>query len=459
MLQRDSSRAKRIRGGQKNWLAGLLLLAFLGLLLGLDAKVIVPFKGLDVPRVGNDFSVFWCGSRVVAEGGNPYPFAPGSLYMNVRVEAGGDPLTTESWKSPHYFSLFVLPFVAFPLGVAATLWTALLQILLGLGVILVIRATGQPVTPRNLLLGLGLALVWRYTFLVMLVGNASMFLFFAIAASYFCSRTNRPLWAGAAAALLLIKPQVIFLVLPLLLLAPPPPGQSWWGRQMRRRWLGFGLAVLIFAIYSFALQPGWVGAWLNTVFDPQEGYYNKPDVDLSSTSLRSLLALLLPAQNLVQPVLLALALPLWVGLGLFWWRHRADSERFPFLLSLTLAVNVLTSPYIRDYDSGGLLLFGLLYCFMALRRSESGRLKGQKFRFRFRVSSLVWLFALLPYPINLLVLNLHTSAFENLMPLAMILLTFVTWRITKGQSGPVAPASVSVFAPAPAELGQESLLR
>jgi hypothetical protein len=139
-------------------------------------------------------------------------------------------------------------------------------------------------------------------------------------------------------------------------------------------------------------------------------------------SLRSLTGLLVSDKSLVLPLMLLIALPLGLGLALLWWRNKNNPPAFPYLLSIALALNSLTAPYIRDYDNA-LLLFGLLFCFFTLRRTE---LEGG---LRPHVSWLCWPLAVLPFPIHLLSGSL-TNAVEILIPVLIILLTGYTWKVT-----------------------------
>jgi hypothetical protein len=403
---------------QKNLWSGVLLMALsFGLLLWVDATLIVPLKELNLPNSGNDFGVFWSGAGTVRQGGNPYLTAPGSLYRQLVVKNGGNLQPLEPFISPYYLTLLFLPFSVLPLGLAATLWTGLIQLMLGVSLILIIKATGQPVSIRLLLAGVGLAMLWRYTFLVMMIGNLSLLLLCAITTSYYCSRTQRPFLAGLAASLLLVKPQIVFLSLPVLLLVPVA---VFFSRETYRRWAGFASGSLILGLYSFSLMPGWVGDWLKGI--GATGYADSGNLDGLMVSLRSLTGLLVADRSLVLPLMLLISLPLWLGLAVLWWRNKNNPPAFPYLLAVALALNSLTAPYIRDYDNA-LLLFGLLFCFFTLRRTE------QATGLRPRVSWLCWPLALLPFPLHLLG-GSQTYAVEILIPVLIILLTGYTWKVT-----------------------------
>jgi hypothetical protein len=399
------------------WLGVLLLGLSFGLLLWVDATVIVPLKELNLANSGNDFSVFWSGAGTVWQGGNPYLTGPGSIYRKIVVENGGNLQPLEPFISPYYLTLLFLPLSILPLGLAATLWTGLTQLMLGASLVFIIKSTGQPVSSRLLLAGIGLAMLWRYTFLVMMNGNLSLLLLGAITTSYYCSRTQRPFLAGLAASLLLVKPQIVFLSLPVLLLVPVA---VFFSRETYLRWAGFATGSLILGLYSFSLMPGWVGEWLKGI--GATGYSDNSNLDSTMVSLRSLTGLLVSDKSLVLPLMLLIALPLGLGLALLWWRNKNNPPAFPYLLAIALALNSLTAPYIRDYDNA-LLLFGLLFCFFTLRRTEL------ESRLRPRVSWLCWPLALLPFPVHLLSGN-FTNAVEILIPALLILLTGYTWKVT-----------------------------
>lgn len=425
----SSTSAKVKKGGML--LALLLLLANLGLLVWANATIIVPLKELDKPNFGNDMGYFWTASRTVWQGGSPYLATPGSIYHEVRLAVGGDPTMLDPFKSPHYLTLLFAPLAALPLDWAATSWLVTLQVMLGASVVLIIKLAQASITPLDFLLGILIALLWRYSLLVMIVGNLTPLLLFATAASYYCSRTNRPRLAGAAAALLLVKPQVAFLILPLLLVVPTlSPTLSKEGKESRtrvswlnlptyQRWQGFGLIALVFAVYSFGLSPGWVGEWFQTIFGSDTAYINNRAIENEVTSLRGVVAAFVTDKTLVLPLTIALGVPFWVFLGGLWWLNRSKPQSFPYLLSLAIAFNLLTTPYARDYDSG-LLLFGLLFCYFTLRQQET------KQKSWWRWSWLCWLLAFAPYQIHSFALQ-SSQALETLVPFSIMVLTLLVW--------------------------------
>ena len=425
-LQRSGTLRLAFFQNPTSWLALLLLIGSLALLTWTNANYIVPLKDLTVPNSANDFGVFWSGTKVIVAGQNPYIYKPDGPFIEVVLAAGGQRDAIEPFISPYYMSLLFLPFTLLGLGAAASLWLTLLQVLLVTGVMLIVKATTGRVTPGTILLGIGLAMLWRYTFLVMMIGNISLVLFFFITVSYYCSRTGRPELAGALAAGLLIKPHTVFLTLPLLLLVPThgEDGPDWWNDQTRRRWLGFGLTAVGLAVYSFGKEPGWVGDWLKL----SNGYSAKPNIDLEMSSLRSLLALFITDRSLIIPGLIAIGLPLWLGIGWLWWRHRADIAGFPYLLSLAIVVCLLTSPYIRDYDSG-MLLFALLWSYFTLYNREKNR------RQRVGWSWLVWPVALLPFAVHLTASDEAKYAAEAIVPSVVAVLVWWVWRQTTTRTG------------------------
>jgi hypothetical protein len=401
-------------------LGGGLLLAFLALLLIINLIFIVPLKALNIPDYGNDMGYFWAASRTVFLGGNPYDATPGSLYQQIRMAAGGDPTLVDPFKNPHYFTLLFSPLALFDLRLAAGLWTLVQQIMLAGTVIMLIRATGNHITPVNLLLGIGLALLLRYTLLVMMVGNLSLLLLFACTASFYLARTGRPYAAGMCAGLLLVKPQVTFLIIPLLLVAPLGD-EGWQNKHTLRRFIGFGITGLIFASYSFSFQPGWVGDWLRVIFAGDVAYFNNTNINREMASLRGIVALFSNDGTAVQVLSIGLALPIWLGLGWLWWRKRNDAAFYPYLLGLAVCANVLTSPYARDYDFCQ-LIFSLLLAFFTLRRQEREGKPG-----RFRYSTLLWLFVLLPYALQFVAIY-YTRAFEVIIPAGLALILWAVWR-------------------------------
>jgi hypothetical protein len=417
---------KSLANKNNSWLAAFLLVGSLALLFWLDYSFLLPLKEVDA----NDVTFFWSGTRTVLLGGNPYDPTPGSLYHQIRVEAGGDPQFIDAFKSPVLLTLFFMPLAALPLSLAAALWTLITQALLAISVFWVIKGAGLASTPGRVLAGIGMVLLWRYTFLVMIVGNLSLLLLFAIVAAWYASLKHHPYLAGAATALLLVKPQVTFLIVPLLLVLPIAGGKDepadWKGRASLRRLIGFGLVSLFLMSYSFAVQPDWVGQMAGTLFGSNQSYFNNQDINNQLTSLRSVVAAVVPDAALVQPVAIVVAVPLWLGAGWLWWRFRNNLTAAPFLLAIVTGLNILTSPYIRDYDSA-ILLFGLLFCFFTLQRLEKNKL------FRGKWSWWCWGLAFLPYPVHFLAAG-TSYAFENLITLLYLLLVALTWRGSKREA-------------------------
>jgi hypothetical protein len=426
----DSQTIKRPSFNKNLILALVLLLLGVGLLGWVDNNFVVPLKDLSVPNSGNDFGVFWSGSRTVWQGSNPYLTAPGTTYRNILIENGSNLQPLEPFISPYYLTLFFLPLALIPLNLAAPIWLLIMQAMMVGAILLLIKSAGAKITPRSLLLGLGMALLWRYTFLVMMVGNLSLLLLFAITASYYCSRTGRPYLAGGLATILLVKPQVVFLILPLLLIVPtaPKPGEpaTWLNTQTYRRWIGFGVVAALFALYSFILLPGWIGEWLKGV--SQTGYSDSVSTNFTVTSLRSLAATIAPDPQWVATLALVMACPLVIGLIWFWWRSRANLNLFPYVLGVAIALNLLVTPYIRDYDSC-LLLFPLLFSFFSLRRIESN--KSGLFGWHW----LYWVLAFLPFPIHLIAAAHSNYAFEIIVPSIVILLTLLVGWQSKSEYG------------------------
>ena len=406
-------------------LGGFLLAASLGLLVWLDLAYIMPIKSLNVPNPDNDLSVFWTGARTVWQGGNPYDFNPGSLFHRIANGAGGD---SDIFLSPFYLSLLFLPLAILPLNVAGLVWLVLIQVMLGVSVALIIRISGLPILPGRLLGCLGLAILWRYTFEVMILNNLSLVMLFAVVASYYCSRTGRPYRAGLLAALLLLKPQLAFLTLPLLLVVPTieadATGQKrvgWLNRQTYRRWAGFGTVCLIYGVYSFGVYPGWVSGFLGSA----GGRYTS-QFDNEMTSVRSFVAGVLGYSSQVSTVYVSVAVVGVVGWLAVWWRNRFEVENFPFLLSITLCVNLLLAPYARSYDFC-LLLVPLLLNFLVLRHREAvARQNGHPARLGW--SLLWWPLIIVPWPLHLLAINTGIFALENILTASLLVITAFVWR-------------------------------
>ncbi len=409
-------------------LAALLLTGCLGLLVWLNLAYFMPLKHLDVPNPDNDLSVFWSGTRTVWQGGNPYDYAENGLYRQIARGAGG---SVDTFVNPFYLTLIFMPLAVLSLPAAALVWLLLSEVLLGWSTIMLIKLSRGRLLPGYLLAGLAQAILWRYSFEVLILNNISLLMLFALVASFYASRTGRPFLAGAVAALLLLKPQISFLILPLLLVAPTgEPGEAGadnlpgWKDSMLsplalRRWAGFMSAVLVFTAYSFSLRPGWIFEWLSSTSDR-----TTPRFDSEMTSVRSIAALLLPDSRQVQPLYFVLAaLVSLVALAL-WWRNRNDAACFPYLLNVVIALNLLAAPYTRSYDYC-MLLAPLIFGYSRFRdmeyRSNRVRRWGGTGSWRW------WLPVILVWPLHLLAVN-TSFAWETLVPAVLIAMTLMQWR-------------------------------
>lgn len=409
----------------KNVLAGaLILVVLLGLVVLLDLTFIMPIKRLDVPNPDNDLSVFWSAARTVWQGGNPYDFAPGSLFHQIANSAGGD---SDVFLSPFFLTLLFMPLAALPLNLAALVWLLFSQATLAFSAFLIVGLTGPRFTPQTMFQIVLLVVFWRYSFEVMILNNLSILMLGATVVSYYCSRTKKPFRAGLAATLLLLKPQLFFLTLPLLLVVPTTPGQpdlddstraSWLNRETYWRWLGFAAGCGVFGVYSFAVFPGWLAEWLRSA----GGRYT-PQFDNEMASVRSVAALLM-GNTFVTPVYLFLAGVVSLAALAAWWRNRHNERDFTFLLAVVVCLNLLAAPYTRSYDFC-LLLIPLLFGYFKLRQLEkAARRVG---RSNFRYSPLWWGLVVLAWPLHLLAVN-TTFAWENLVPLSLLVATVLVWR-------------------------------
>jgi hypothetical protein len=271
----------------------------------------------------------------------------------------------------------------------------------------------------------------------MIVGNISLLLLIAIAASYYFSFNKRPITAGLFCGLLILKPQTVFLIVPLLLLVPSisqnrkgKQESGWLNLQTYHRLAGFAVVVLIFAFYSFALLPNWLEYWFKAA--TKTTFNDSQSIDSEMISLRSLSEVIAPNTAAILPLALILSTPLWIGLALLWWRNRSNIEGYPFVLAIGITINVITAPYIRDYDSC-VLLFPLLYCYFILKKRET------IISSRFRASWLFWLLALLPFPIHFIAIaHQTTNAVELIIPSLIVCVVLIIWGETR-QTGTALP--------------------
>ena len=229
----------------------LVVVLFAGCLWGVYTFKSEPYPG------ANDFYSRWSGVKSFwLDGLNPYGDAA-SLAIQIGIY-GRAALPDEDpgyYAYPMYTTLLLAPLAPLPYAWAEAIWLTLLVALQIAALFLLFDAYQWKPGP----LLLGLAVLWAIFFYPasrgILLGQPGMLVYFLEVLALWALTKGRDGLAGAALAISTIKPQMSFLIVPFLLL---------WGlRERRWRLVGWFAGVwLALMAWSFAVLPGWFGAWL-----------------------------------------------------------------------------------------------------------------------------------------------------------------------------------------------------
>lgn len=198
-----------------------------------------------------DFFPFWAAGRLVLEGRDPYDFA---TFRHAFIEAGSEGYAFGGpFAYPMPAALLVLPFAALPFVVAAPAWLVTQCV----AVVLALRALACQAfvvdVRRDTLVLAALAFSLPGTLVSVFGGQVSGFLLAIVAGSVALLLSGRPIAGGAVLALGIAKPQVFLLAVPLILLRSP---------DRVRVMLGASATAAALVLFSFALRPDWLPAWL-----------------------------------------------------------------------------------------------------------------------------------------------------------------------------------------------------
>ena len=181
-----------------------------------------------VARMGNalDFYPIWAGSRhVLLHRQNPY--TPEVMRQNQRAIYGRLALPDENqhgYAYPAHTPFLLAPFLLLPFPYAVSLWIALQQILLVAAVVLAVRAAGWRIERWRLGLLCLVATTFRYSMIVLVLGQTAVWVLFALAVALWAAHRQRAVIVGLALAAGTLKPQLVLLpALALLVSLAPGP--------------------------------------------------------------------------------------------------------------------------------------------------------------------------------------------------------------------------------------------
>jgi len=354
----------------------------------------------------NDFSGVWSGARGLVLGVDPWD---PTKYYGFAVSVGTktpDALVYDYWP---WVGFAVAPLAMVPLEVAGWIWMLLSMTCAAFALRGLLRAF---VPARPVMHGaFGAALfIGQPAFHAIVLGQWSLLLMSAVAATVLALRASRPLRAAASSLLFLAKPQVlVFTALGLAYGALREP--------VFRRYVAFALllAGAVVAITWLAAPDGWFSAWLEDI---------PPRRTIRSAVLPSVLNQLMGSSGrLVAYALIALAAVL-VAV-----RFRPGSDAS---LAAWLSLSNAGALYSWSYDQVLLFVPAVITAGILTRRSErAGR--------NFALAAAGTLLFISPVFYGIAVVR-HDETFSALIPIGFfVAIVLLLWRDRSGAASVLTP--------------------
>lgn len=318
-----------------------------------------------VREQGNAFDLYqrWLGARAMLfYGQNPYsPEITREIQLGMYGRLAGEGEDQQAFAYPAYVAFVILFFVLLPFPVAVTLWLVSQQFWLLASVLLILSWLKWTVKTPMLLLIATVAMLYRYSIIVLLLGQFSMLVLFLLAMALWAYGERRYLLAGACLALTTIKPQLIFLLIPVWL--------AW--AIFEKRWTFLGSFCSLMALLLI-LPWFFIGDWMASFLSGMQIYR-----EYSSTfnPLERSFALLFssPASSLLTAVtsMAALAyLLLMIRRGM----KTSTKSSFHLVISAATLVTLLLSPETSVYNMV-LILLPALFCLRYLHARQGAKPK------------------------------------------------------------------------------------
>lgn len=354
----------------------------------------------------NDFSGVWSGARGLVLGVDPWD---PTKYYGFAVSVGTktpDALVYDYWP---WVGFAVAPLAMVPLEVAGWIWMLLSMTCAAFALRGLLRAfvPARPVLHA----AFGAALfIGQPSFHAIVLGQWSLLLMSAVAATVLALRAARPLRAAASSLLFLAKPQV-------LVITAVGLAYGAFREPLFRRYVMFALllAGAVVAVTWFGAPPDWFAHWIEDI---------PPRRTIRSAVLPSVLNQLIgPSGRLIAYALIALAAAL-VAL-----RFRPGSDAS---LAAWLSLSSAGAIYSWSYDQVLLFVPAVITAGILTRRSErAGR--------NFALAAAGTLLFVSPVFYAVAVLR-HDETFSALIPLGFfVAIVLLLWRDPAGAASVVAP--------------------
>ena len=353
----------------------------------------------------NDFSGVWSGARAIVLGVNPWDPA---VYYGFAVDVGTKTPDALVYDYMPWVAYAVAPLAMVTLEVAGWIWMLLSMTCAALALRGILRAfvPARPVTHAAFGAALFLA---QPSFHAIVLGQWSLLLMSAVAATVLAIRAARPLLAAVPSLLFLAKPQlVVFTSL----------GLAYGALRERifRRYMMFALllAVAVVAVAWLAAPHDWLSAWLEDI---------PPRRTIRSAVLPSVLNQLIgPSGRFIAYALIA------VG-ALLAARFRPGSDSS---LAAWITLSNAGAIYSWSYDQVLLFVPAVITAGILARRSEgAGR--------RFALAAAGTLLFVSPVLYGIAVAR-HDETFSVLVPIGFfVAIVLLLWREPAGAEEVAAP--------------------
>jgi hypothetical protein len=349
---------------------------------------------------GGDFFSLWLAPHLLLQGQDPYR---ADIWVPAHDTFGARWISDPTFLYPLPLAVLLLPFGIFPLDVAAVLWVflSLAAILLVARMLISSWLPGQLMP--YLLPALAGIILFRPTFLTLLVGQMEILLLLCLAGTAWLWEGGEWLKGGLLASVVVLKPQI---GLPLLALT------SLW-LLFHRRWAGLagmGLAALALFALGAVFDIGWVGRWLSIGQGKVSGVFGySPTVwGVAATVCRHQY----PCTSLLGGVLSIV-----VVAGGLWILLPRKVLRPMNAIGVIIPVALLTTPYLWAYTQVMLMIPILLVM---------GRMYQRKLPYLL-VATFPLTMAVLAFALLFVAVGLGSDVWSAAVPLAsLILLGFLT---------------------------------
>jgi hypothetical protein len=314
----------------------------------------------DAALKGMDFVSFYSAGIVARTYGlvNAYDVALQQSVQSQIVGPGFVPDDTLMFNHPPYLLPVLMKITSGDYPLSYILWSAVLLLLVGLGMVFVVRTlTAQGFSPKYASL-MGLVGVMYYpVFMGILKGQDSALMLLGTAIWMYALTARKDVLAGMGLSLATIKPQVaLVMAIPFLF-------------NRRRVWWGFCLGTLVLFGYSVLLV-GFEG--VRDLFDILLVSAGGEGFGLNQKQMFNLLGLLLRTFPTIDPDLAR-----GIGWGAFilsilglccLWKKAGSDLPYPYL-GLAVVVGLFVSPHLHFHDLS-LLLVAVVFMALVLYRGE-----------------------------------------------------------------------------------------